>query len=140
MRLFHNPGDRTAPLFRYLRKQAGRPWVKVHSELSRAFDKRSLRGFHLHSHIPLHEIGLKVEAGERLSFEDGVLLAEVIEELTGQMHLKTGRLNDVFATAGYVHARSGSEFVVVVLQNYANAAKGPGEALQTELLRWVFEQ
>jgi len=44
-------GDRLAPLFRYLRKQVGRPWRVVHSELCRAFDKRSLRGYHLHSHI-----------------------------------------------------------------------------------------
>jgi len=62
------------------------------------------------------------------------------EEIAGQMHLKTGRLNDVFATAGYVHARSGRDYVVVVLQNYRNAAGGPGEELQAELLRWVYEQ
>lgn len=62
------------------------------------------------------------------------------EELTGQMHLKTGRLRDVFATAGYVHARSGRNFVVVILQNYAGADKGPGEEAQAALLRWVYEQ
>lgn len=62
------------------------------------------------------------------------------EELSGQMHLKTGRLNDVFATAGYVHARSGRDYVVVILQNYPGADKGPGEAAQLELLRWVYEQ
>ena len=45
------PNDRLSPLRRYLHKQVGRPWNKVYSELSRAFDKRSLRGFHLHEHV-----------------------------------------------------------------------------------------
>jgi D-alanyl-D-alanine carboxypeptidase/D-alanyl-D-alanine-endopeptidase (penicillin-binding protein 4) len=62
------------------------------------------------------------------------------EEMTGQMHMKTGRLQDVFATAGYVHARSGREYVVVILQNYAGADRGPGEEAQAALLRWVYEQ
>jgi len=62
------------------------------------------------------------------------------EELTGQMHMKTGRLKNVFATAGYVHARSGRDFVVVILQNYPGADKGPGEEAQAALLRWVYEQ
>jgi D-alanyl-D-alanine carboxypeptidase/D-alanyl-D-alanine-endopeptidase (penicillin-binding protein 4) len=62
------------------------------------------------------------------------------EEITGQMHLKTGRLTDVFATAGYVHARSGRDYVVVILQNYSGADDGPGEEAQSALLRWVYEQ
>ena len=45
------PGDRTSPLYRFLRKQVGRPWNKVNAELAQTFDQRSLRGFHLHSHI-----------------------------------------------------------------------------------------
>ncbi|MEE4186604.1 MAG: D-alanyl-D-alanine carboxypeptidase/D-alanyl-D-alanine-endopeptidase [Gammaproteobacteria bacterium] len=59
---------------------------------------------------------------------------------TGRMHLKTGRLQDVFATAGYVHARSGRDYVVVILQNYPDADRGPGEEAQAALLRWVYEQ
>jgi D-alanyl-D-alanine carboxypeptidase/D-alanyl-D-alanine-endopeptidase (penicillin-binding protein 4) len=62
------------------------------------------------------------------------------EELTGQMHLKTGRLRDVFATAGYVHARSGKNYAVVILQNFRGADDGTGEVAQTALLRWVYEQ
>jgi len=62
------------------------------------------------------------------------------EEMTGQMHLKTGRLTGVFATAGYVHARSGRDYVVVILQNYSGADDGPGEEAQAALLRWVYEQ
>ncbi len=62
------------------------------------------------------------------------------EEITGQMHLKTGRLTDVFATAGYVHARSGRDYVVVILQNYSGADDGPGEEAQSALLRWIYEQ
>ena len=62
------------------------------------------------------------------------------EELTGQMHLKTGRLRDVFATAGYVHARSGKNYAVVILQNFRGADDGTGEVAQIALLRWVYEQ
>jgi D-alanyl-D-alanine carboxypeptidase/D-alanyl-D-alanine-endopeptidase (penicillin-binding protein 4) len=62
------------------------------------------------------------------------------EELTGQMHLKSGRLQDVFALAGYVHARSGKDFIVVILQNYSQADRGLGEAVQSELIRWIYEQ
>ncbi len=62
------------------------------------------------------------------------------EPATGQMHLKTGRLDNVYATAGYVHAASGRDYVVVILQNYTDADRGPGEEAQAALLRWVYEQ
>ncbi len=72
---------------------------------------------------------------------DGTLRRQFrAEPATGQMHLKTGRLNDVFATAGYVHAASGKDFVVVILQNFPGADNGPGEEAQRALLRWVYEQ
>lgn len=62
------------------------------------------------------------------------------EAATGRMHLKTGRLDNVSATAGYVHARSGRDYVVVILQNFPDAHRGPGEEAQAALLRWVHEQ
>jgi D-alanyl-D-alanine carboxypeptidase/D-alanyl-D-alanine-endopeptidase (penicillin-binding protein 4) len=62
------------------------------------------------------------------------------EEMTGRMHLKTGRLQNVFATAGYVHARSGKDYAVVILQNFKGADDGPGEAAQIALLRWAYDQ
>lgn len=62
------------------------------------------------------------------------------EPVTGRMHLKTGRLDNVYATAGYVHAGSGRDYVVVILQNYDDADRGPGEEAQAALLRWVYEQ
>lgn len=62
------------------------------------------------------------------------------EDLTGRMHLKTGRLNGVFAMAGYLRARSGNEYVVVAIQNYEDAHRGPGEEAQSEFLRWVYLQ
>jgi D-alanyl-D-alanine carboxypeptidase/D-alanyl-D-alanine-endopeptidase (penicillin-binding protein 4) len=61
------------------------------------------------------------------------------EPATGRMHLKTGRLDGVYATAGYVHAASGRDYVVVILQNYPDADRGPGEEAQAALLRWVYE-
>ena len=56
------------------------------------------------------------------------------------MHLKTGRLDDVSAVAGYVTAASGQRLVVVVLVNSPEAHRGPGEELQDALLQWVYQQ
>ena len=62
------------------------------------------------------------------------------EELTGRMHLKTGRLNGVFAVAGFLISQSGREYVVVAIQNENDAHRGPGEEAHGELLRWVHDQ
>ena len=43
--------DLINPLRRYLRSCIGRPWAKVHSELSRKLDRRSLSGLHIWDHV-----------------------------------------------------------------------------------------
>lgn len=43
--------DLLGPLRRYLRKQVGRPWDKVWSEITRHLDSRSLSGQHIFDHI-----------------------------------------------------------------------------------------
>lgn len=43
--------DVLGPLRRYLRKQVGRPWDKVWSEISQTLDDRSLTGQHIFDHI-----------------------------------------------------------------------------------------
>lgn len=43
--------DRLGPLKRYLRSCVGRPWAKVHSELSRTLDRRSITGSHIWDHV-----------------------------------------------------------------------------------------
>lgn len=60
--------------------------------------------------------------------------------LTGQAHLKTGSLDHVTAIAGYLQARSGRRFSVVMLHNYEDVHRGPGEEAQVALLRWLYEQ
>ena len=62
------------------------------------------------------------------------------ESLAGHMHLKTGRLDDVFSMVGYVRSRSGADYVVVAFQNGIDAHRGPGEEAQSALLKWVYEQ
>jgi len=59
---------------------------------------------------------------------------------TGRMHLKTGRLDDVSAVAGYVTAASGQRLIAVVLVNAPGAHRGPGEELQDALLQWVHDR
>ena len=43
--------DLINPLRRYLRSCIGRPWNKVHSELSDKLDRRSLSGLHIWNHV-----------------------------------------------------------------------------------------
>ena len=58
--------------------------------------------------------------------------------MQGRIRLKTGRIDDVSALAGYVNAASGKTYVVVVIINHPGAHAGTGEAIQGELIRWVF--
>jgi serine-type D-Ala-D-Ala carboxypeptidase/endopeptidase (penicillin-binding protein 4) len=60
--------------------------------------------------------------------------------MQGRIRLKTGRLDDVSALAGFVNAASGKTFVVVIFVNHTGAHRGSGEAIQSELVRWVFGQ
>lgn len=39
------------PLRRYLRKQVGRPWDKIYSEMNRSLDKRTTAGQHIWDHV-----------------------------------------------------------------------------------------
>jgi len=76
-----------------------------------------------------------------LSGHDGTLRERFDDgNLTGQAHLKTGSLDHVAAIAGYMQSRSGRRFAVVMLQNYENIHRGPGEEAQTALLQWLYEQ
>ncbi len=76
-----------------------------------------------------------------LSGHDGTLRERFDDqELTGQAHLKTGSMDHVSAIAGYMQSRSGRRFAVVVLHNYEDIHRGPGEEVQTALLHWLYEQ
>jgi D-alanyl-D-alanine carboxypeptidase/D-alanyl-D-alanine-endopeptidase (penicillin-binding protein 4) len=60
--------------------------------------------------------------------------------MQGRLRLKTGRIDDVNALAGFVNAASGKTYVVVIIINHPAAHNGVGEAIQSELIRWVFGQ
>lgn len=56
---------------------------------------------------------------------------------TGWMHLKTGRLNNVAAVAGYVRTKHGRTLVVVLMLNdYGNGE----QAMIDTFLRWAWQQ
>ena len=61
-------------------------------------------------------------------------------DLVGKAHLKTGSLDHVTAIAGYLQARSGRRFSVVMLHNFEDVHRGPGEEVQEALLRWLYEE
>jgi D-alanyl-D-alanine carboxypeptidase/D-alanyl-D-alanine-endopeptidase (penicillin-binding protein 4) len=72
---------------------------------------------------------------------DGTLRNRMVNgPLEGMAHLKTGSLDHVAGIVGYLQARSGRRFAVVVLQNYDNVHRGTGEEVQESLLRWLYEQ
>jgi D-alanyl-D-alanine carboxypeptidase/D-alanyl-D-alanine-endopeptidase (penicillin-binding protein 4) len=58
----------------------------------------------------------------------------------GRIRLKTGRIDDVSALAGFVNAASGRTYILVIMINHPGAHTGSGEAIQAELIRWVFGQ
>ena len=60
--------------------------------------------------------------------------------LQGKAHLKTGSLDHVAGVAGYLQARSGRRFSVVILQNHTDVHRGYGEETQQALLEWLYEQ
>lgn len=60
--------------------------------------------------------------------------------MQGRLRLKTGRIDNVNALAGFVHAASGKTYVVVIILNHPQAHIGVGEPVQAELIRWVFGQ
>ena len=72
---------------------------------------------------------------------DGTLTRRLEDgPLQGKAHLKTGSLDHVAAIAGYLQARSGRRFTVVVLQNHEDVHRGTGDEVQEALLRWLYEQ
>ena len=80
-------------------------------------------------------------ASMSLSGLDGTLEERFTDTgLIGKAHLKTGSIDHVTAIAGYLQSRTGRRFAVVVLQNYPDIHRGPGEEVQDALLRWVYEQ
>lgn len=56
---------------------------------------------------------------------------------SGYAHVKTGTIDDVSAVAGYVHARSGREYIVVGMMNRNLAHKGHGKELMNALVAWA---
>ena len=80
-------------------------------------------------------------ASMALSGHDGTLRRRFDDtKLTGQAHLKTGSLDHVSAIAGYMQSRTGRRFSVVVLHNHQDIHRGPGDEVQTALLRWLYDQ
>ena len=60
-------------------------------------------------------------------------------EARGRSHVKTGSLEDVAAIAGYVHASSGTTYVVAAMINATDAHRGTGAGFLDELVKWAYE-
>lgn len=84
---------------------------------------RSLYASELQSSLPI----LGIDGTVKKRFKDN--------EIAGHAHLKTGTLDGVKSLAGYVHAQSGKQWIVVFIINHANAAAG--QAAQDALIEWL---
>lgn len=60
------------------------------------------------------------------------------DPLTGMAHVKTGSLDDVSGLAGYLQTHSGRRLSVVVVLNHTDVHRGPGEEVQTALMKWLY--
>ncbi|MCL7744181.1 D-alanyl-D-alanine carboxypeptidase/D-alanyl-D-alanine-endopeptidase [Guyparkeria hydrothermalis] len=59
--------------------------------------------------------------------------------IRGHAHIKTGTLRDVRAGAGFMLAKSGRRYVVVMLHNEQGVQYGGGTRVQDALLNWLYE-
>lgn len=76
-----------------------------------------------------------------LSGLDGTMSTRLRQDgPAGSMHIKTGSLDNVAGIAGYVHARSGKQFIVIAILNHPAADTGPGQQLGDALLNWAWSQ
>ena len=57
--------------------------------------------------------------------------------VAGSLHVKTGRLDNVSALAGFIQAASGETYAVALMLNADDVHRGPGEELQEAFVRWV---
>lgn len=56
-------GDRLNPLKRYLKANCGRPWVDVYAEICATADKRTVRGYHLRTHVENYVVPNNYDVG-----------------------------------------------------------------------------
>ncbi|RFC32543.1 MAG: D-alanyl-D-alanine carboxypeptidase/D-alanyl-D-alanine-endopeptidase (penicillin-binding protein 4) [Candidatus Nitrotoga sp. SPKER] len=98
--------------------------------------------------ISPHSLAMLLESAQRspLSTEfeaslpivgvDGTFKKRLTDsEAANHAHLKTGSLEGGQAVAGYVHSRSGKQWILVFLINHPNAAAG--QQAQNALIEWV---
>jgi hypothetical protein len=87
--------DLINPLKRFLRSCVGRPWDKVHSELSRTVDRRSITGSHIWDHV-MWEIETDYCIGEdRLAYSNRRRFMSTDIPIDGlYVHPKTGLIRE----------------------------------------------
>ena len=58
----------------------------------------------------------------------------------GVMHVKTGRLDNVSALAGYAHGNDDAMYALVILMNAPDAHRGIGQDFEEAVLKWLHTQ
>ena len=111
------------------------------SGLSRA-ERITARGLSAVLDIAWHSPFMpELAASLPLSATDGTLRNRFnAPGMQGRIRLKTGRIDNVSALAGFINAASGKTYLLVIMVNHPGAETGSAEAIQIELIRWVFGQ
>lgn len=128
-------------------------WLKSHAIDAPELVLVNGAGLSRQSRISARHMGDLLRVGYRSSFMpeflsslslsglDGTMARRFRHDsLTGMAHVKTGSLDDVSGLAGYLQTRSGRRLSVVVMLNYTDVHRGPGEEVQAALLKWLYAQ
>ncbi|HET8697155.1 MAG TPA: D-alanyl-D-alanine carboxypeptidase, partial [Gammaproteobacteria bacterium] len=71
-----------------------------------------------------------------LGGQDGTMRNRLKDSVDLVTHVKTGRIDDVSALAGYVHAPAHT-YAMAVLVNGKSADRGPGQEIEEAVVRWI---
>jgi hypothetical protein len=87
--------DLINPLKRYLRSCIGKPWMKVHRELSQKLDRRGVSGSHIWDHV-MREIETDCYVGDdRLAYSNNRKYRVAERPIDGlYVHPKTGLIRE----------------------------------------------
>lgn len=120
--------ENLAPLRRYLQKQVGRPWQKVHSEILKGIDTRSAVGLHVLQHVEdfvdtdvviENRVVYRVACGRRVPMTQGLYVhprTGLLRALTGPRRPRTPKPTQVecvqITETSYFEKRDGLWFRV----------------------------
>lgn len=126
--------DLINPLRRYLRTCVGRPWSKVHSELSQKLDRRTLTGLHIWTHV-MQEIDVDCHIGiDHLAYTNKrAFLSGIGDRPVEGLYVdpKTGLIREQTARSEVIASERPTKSSTVNLSNVNGATIADGRSAGT---------